>query len=222
MLQKSKYFLGGIFLIAMSLMIAFAASGSGKWENFGTLFKNIYGDKEKNKTIAMLDGEPISKQEYDAKKVFLTYLYEKVPSSQDIMEKIVYDKILLIEAKKLNLYPTKEETLAYMQKIRDIKENVKSDGVNIDDSSERSWQEILKGQGMTEEEYWNSENTIKGYQTALAIAKVRSKLAQDWGFSGKKMATPEGMADYEKKLNDMINERKSVLKLEYLEPGLVN
>lgn len=102
------------------------------------------------------------------------------------MEKVVYDKILLIEAEKLGLYPTRDEALAYMQKIRSFKEKAKNEGVKIDEESEKSWQETLEGQGMTEEEYWKSEDTIKGYQAALAVAKFRSKLAQDWGVFRRK------------------------------------
>lgn len=36
------------------------------------------------------------------------------------------------------------------------------------------------------------------------------------------MATPDGVAKFEEKLNSMINERKKELKLEYLEPRLTN
>lgn len=221
MIKKGKYLVISILLVAIVMIIAVAASGTSKWENFGFSFKNIYNDADKNKIIAKLDGESISKQEFDGKKVFLTYSYGKEPSSQEVMEKVVNDKVLLIEAKKLDLYPTRDETLAYMQKIRSVKERAEIEGVKIDEESENSWHETLKGQGMTEEEYWKNEDTIKGYQAALAIAKVRGKLAQDWGLS-EKMITPEGTAKFEENLNTMINERKKELKLEYLESGFTN
>ncbi len=153
--------------------------------------------------------------------MFLAYSYEREPSSHEVMEKVINDKILLIEVKKLDLYPTRNETLAYMQKIRSVKERAENEGVKIDEKSEKSWHEKLKGQGITEEEYWKSEDTIKGYQAALAIAKVRSKLSEDWGLS-EKMITPEGVANLEGNLNSMINERKKELKLEYLDSGFTD
>jgi len=98
----------------------------------------------------------------------------------------------------------------------------KTEGIEIDEESEKDWRETLKGQGITEDEYWKSEDTIKGYEVALAIARVRSKLAQEWGLSEEKMATPEGVAKFEENLTSMISERNNELKLEYLEPGYTN
>ena len=136
------------------------------------------------------------------------------------MEKVIDDKVLLIEAKKNNLYPDRTETLEYMAQIRSVKEKAKNEDIKIDEESEKNWQEILKGQGLTEEEYWKSEDTIRGYQAALAIARVRSRLAQEWGFSAEKMLTPEDTAKFEEKLNSMLNEQKNKLKLEYLEQDI--
>lgn len=221
MLKKGKYLVVGILLVTILMTIAVAASGTSKWENLGFSFKDIYNDDNKNKVIAKLDGEAISKQDFDGKKIFLTYSYDREPSSQEVMEKVVYDKVLLIEAKKLNLYPTRDETLAYMQQIKSVKETAENEGIEIDEESEKIWNETLNGLEMTEEEYWKSEDTIRGYQAALAIAKLRNKLAQDWGLS-EKMFTPEGIAQFEENLNNMVNERKKELKLEYLEPSYTN
>ncbi len=91
------------------------------------------------------------------------------------MEEVVSQKILIIEAKKLNLFPSRDETLAYMEDIKSVKAKTKEEGIKIEEESEKSWQETLKGLIMTEDEYWKSEAIINGYQEALAIARVRSK-----------------------------------------------
>lgn len=148
----------------------------------------------------------------------MTALYDREPSFQEVMEKVIDDKVLLIEAKKYNLYPDRTETLEYMLQIRSVREKAKNEDVKIDEESEKNWQLILRGQGLTEEEYWKSENTIRGYQAALAIARVRNKLAQEWGFSAEKMSTSEDIAKYEDSLNRMVSEQKNKLKVEYLEP----
>jgi|GEM_PF-4236870 len=45
------------------------------------------------------------------------------------MKKVLDDKILIIEAKKMNLYPNRNETLAYMENIRSVKEKAENEGV---------------------------------------------------------------------------------------------
>ena len=226
MLKKNKYFVVGIILIISLVIIAVAASGTNnstsKWKNFGFSYQKVYNDVDKNKVIAKLDGEAITKQEFDGTKVFLTALYDREPSSQEVMEKVLNEKVILIEAKKRNLYPDRAETLEYMAMIKNNKEQAINEGIEIDEESAKSWEETLEGQGLTEEEYWKSEDTIKGYQAALATARVRSKLVQEWGFSGKEMSTPAGAAKFEEKLNNMIDEQKNKLNLEYVEPIISN
>jgi len=222
MLKRNKSLVISILLIAIIMTIVVVANAASKWEMFGSSYWNINNDADKNKVIAKLNGEEITKKEFEGKKVFLSTLNSKEPSPREIMEEIVSQKILIIEAKKLNLYPSRNETLAYMENIKSVKAEAKKEGIKIDEESEKSWQEALKGQRMTEDEYWKSEDTINGYQEALAIAKVRSKLAKDWGFSEDEMVTPDGIDKFEKELDNMVNERKNNLKLEYLESGFTN
>lgn len=222
MLQRTRYWISGAILLALIFIISVYAAGSTtKWENLGFSFKKAYNDVNKDNVIAKVDGEQITKQEFDGEKAFLSVMLGKEPSSQEVMDKIINDKVLLIEAKKLNLYPDRDETLVYMKELQSIKEKAKSEGAEIDKESENNWKETLKGLGMTEDEYWKSESTIKGYQASLAIAKLRSKLEQDWGFTPEIMATPKGIEEYEKRLNNMVQEREKDIKIETLEKNLI-
>lgn len=86
----------------------------------------------------------------------------------------------------------------------------------INKESEDSWKKVLTGLGMTNEQFWQSEETFKGYQQELAIAKLRAKLAQDWGFSEEQFKTLQGVSDFEKKIGDMVQTNKNNVKFEIL------
>jgi|GEM_PF-6140585 len=77
MLKKSKYMGISIIMIIIVMAIAVTASGTGEWESLGSAFRGVYSDADKSKIIAKLDGESITQQEYNGKKIFMTALYEK-------------------------------------------------------------------------------------------------------------------------------------------------
>lgn len=90
-----------------------------------------------------------------------------------------------------------------MEDIKNVKAEAKENGIKIDVESEKSWHETLKGLKMAEDEYWKSEDTINGYQEALAIARLRSKLAEDWGISRNQMVIPDGIDKFENSKRQM-------------------
>lgn len=211
MLRK-KWFFIIVTVLFLTTAIGFTVNASDLWTNLGGSYKKNYSDKEKNKIVAKVGDEIVTKQEVEGVKTFASIQGKRL-SSEEISNEVFQNKIMVIEAKKLGLFPSKAETTAYMKELKNaIEQNSKA----INKESEDSWKKVLTGLGMTNEQFWQSEETFKGYQQELAIAKLRAKLAQDWGFSEEQFKTLQGVSDFEKKIGDMVQTNKNNVKFEIL------
>lgn len=204
-------------LIAIAILATFVistavATGSSKIHELGSFAKNLY--KEKEVKLAIIDGENITEQELKAKKMFTQAQGKKI-NNQEAFDMVIKDKILIIEAKKHGLFPNDMETKAYIKDIRSTYEDAKAKGL-IDKESEKQHKDFLAGLGMTEEEYWQHQATVESYRYGLAIAKLRSELANEWGFTIEKFNSPEGIAEFEDRLDNMVKSFKGKKKVEIL------
>jgi len=154
----------------------------------------------------------------NSKKAFLTLQGEK-PSANEILDAIAYDKIVVQESKKRDLYPSRKETIDYMEKLRDIQEEAIKNGAETDETYEE-WKDYLAGRGMTEDEFWESDEAIAGYQNSLAIAKLRSVLQEEWGFTPEKFMEPQKTNEFEEKFQNSITKNVKQVKKEIIDESV--
>lgn len=213
-MNKKRIFYLSIAIVALGVLIfsSIAAIGGSVWSELGNNAKEIY--KENGTTIATVNGEAVTEQELKTAKAF-TQAQGKSLGNQELFDKVIDDKLLISEAKKRGLYPDDKETQEYITDIRSTIDDARSKGL-LDKESEEQHKSFLSGLGMTEEEYWNNETTIKGYQYSLAIAKLRGQLAQEWGFTDKKLLTTEVGNEFEKRIKEMVKASRNNAKIEIL------
>jgi len=224
MLNRKKYLILTILLIILTITsLAAYAAKDVLWENAGKDIKKINEDPNKDSVVALVYGNGITKKEItkkdvESKKAFLTLQGEK-PSANEILDAIAYDKIVVQESKKRNLYPSRKETIDYMEKLRNIQEEAIKNGAETDETYEE-WKDYLAGRGMTEDEFWESDEAIAGYQNSLAIAKLRSVLQEEWGFTPEKFMEPQKTNEFEEKFQNSITKNVKQVKKEIIDESV--
>ncbi len=218
MINRKKYMIliMVLIIITVSSLAAYAAKDS-VWEKAGQDIKNIHENPDNSKVVALIDDEEVTQINVEIKKAFLT-LQGKKPSKNEILNAIAYDKILIKKSKQRELYPSQGETLDYMNQLRDMQDEAIKNGDTNETYDE--WIDYLAGRGMSEDEYWESEEAITGYQYSLAIARLRSALAEEWGYTPEKLETPQQINEFEETFNKKINERVQQAKKEIIEESV--
>lgn len=219
MKSKNRYSVLVIVLIITTLITITAyAAKDDFWLKTGQEIQKIHEDPENDKVVAFVDDKEVTKNTVQIKKAFLA-LQGKKPTKNELLDLITYDMILTEESKKRGLYPSREETLEYMKSLRNMQEEAIKNGATVDKTYEQ-WKEYLAGRGMTENEFWESEETISGYQSGLAIGKLRSSMAEELGYTPDKLLTPEQLNEFEEVFNNKINERVKQTKKEIIDESV--
>lgn len=205
MISKKAYIIMFMVLtlIAVSAVTALAAKDLS-WKDIGQNVDMINKDVDKDKIVALINNEGITKGRVEFEKIVLA-LQGKEPSDSNILNAICYENILIQESKQRNLYPSRDDTLVYMKSLKEIQD----EGLKVDPDNEsyKEWMDFLEGKGLAESDYWESEETIASYQSGLAIARLRSAMAEELGYTHENLETPQQINEFEKVFEDKINDR---------------
>ena len=200
---------------------AIDASNKCKWKAMGLKLKEIYSSNlEKQIVVAKINGEDVTKQEIQIKKVYMD-IHGKEFNLDLLIDEIIKDKVIISMAKKRGLYPTQDETLEYMETIYEDYTKFIADGAQIHKESWQKFQDLLNGLEMTEDEYWKNENIAKEYRILFAHAKLKNAIAEELGVKIQQLKTKEEIFKNDDKINKVISDSQKQAKVEILNPNFL-
>lgn len=200
---------------------AIDASNNCKWKAMGLKLKEIYSSNlEKQIVVAKINGEDVTKQEIQIKKVYMD-IHGKEFNLDLLIDEIIKDKVIISMAKKRGLYPTQDETLEYMETIYEDYTKFIADGAQIHKESWQKFQDLLNGLEMTEDEYWKNENIAKEYRILFAHAKLKNAIAEELGVKIQQLKTKEEIFKNDDKINKVISDSQKQAKVEILNPNFL-
>lgn len=217
----TKRWIGIVAFFIISILVAatYAANSNGLWESLGMKLGAIWHNDQNMQVVAKIGPEEVTKGEVESTKVWLS-TQGKVVNRKAVLDNLLSHKILVSEAKKRGLFPSKEEVLTYIDQMKQIPKNAKEKGIEITPESYALYKDFFAGlekSGISEDQYWRNEAVIRKYQEGIAIGKLRAELAKEWGFTPEKMVTPQGVADFEKKVAEFISARREAINVEILD-----
>ena len=200
-----------------SATIVFAATNSlgdtvrgFTWKEIGRMVDTARNDENKNDVVAIINGEPITKEQVLMKKYELS-LSNKNISIEDVQEAVTFDVVLVQVAKEQDLYPMDEEALEYVDVLRGIYE----EGLREVPNNEylRGMSDYIKALGLSEREYWENDSVVNSYRNLLAIGKLREKMAIEWGYTEDKLVTTQQIDEFMSTFEGFINHYVSQAKV---------
>lgn len=173
MIGLKKLIISVLCFILISLLgTLYAFAGNTVYYDIGKKVQEHKNDPDRAKIVAKIDGKEISKQYFDNIKTSFENNRpgEKITDDQ-VLNEIATKEALLAEANKLGLTVSREETIKNMADIRK----------QFEDSPDARQQleNYIDGTGMTEDQYWASEDTINTYQKAFTIAKLKNEILKN-------------------------------------------
>lgn len=225
MILKRWITIAALCIIVILGVAAYAANSNGFWESLGMKLAVIWHNDQDMRVIAKIGPEEVTQGEVELTKVWLS-AQGKAVNRRAVLDDLISHKILVSEAKKRGLFPSKEEVLTYMDQLTDqmrqmqMPKIAKEKGIEIDAESMARVKDFFAGLekgGIPEEQYWRNKAVIRRYREGMAIGKLRAELAKEWGFTREEMVTPQGMVDFEKKLREFVSARRKVTKVEILD-----
>ncbi|AEG60687.1 hypothetical protein V6C32_04940 [Desulforamulus ruminis] len=133
--------------------------------------KKYKEDLKNEKVIALIGEEKILYKEFALKKIMLESKAEikktKKPTNKDVFEELKEDKISIVMAKQMDVYPTEAEVKEYISNMRKA--------INESDNPE-ALTYFTQNYGISEDEYWN-EWSEPLYKQSLINIKLGNALA---------------------------------------------
>lgn len=198
-----------LFTSTVAIFILLAATNSFSGSNEFKLGEKVKNLNKSNKVIWKIDQEPITEKEFNSKKLFLEELKGTSPSTQEVLDAITEQKVLVKEAKKVGIKVTKEELDNYI-------ETQKKAHQQLSDEERSKFNDFLAGQGITEEQYWEDANTRKAYEIGIYIGKMQNKLANELPLSDDEKYSEKG----DKLIKEKINKLVEGAKVEIVDPSI--
>jgi hypothetical protein len=176
----------------------------------GNMVNNARSDVSKNEVVATINGEAITKEQVLMKKHELS-LNNKNYSMTDVQDAVAYDVVLIQMTKEQDLYPTIDETLEYVNLLREIYE----EGLREDPDNEylRGMNDYINALGLSNKEYWKDEAVINTYRNILASGKLSVKMANEWGYTEEKLVTVQQIDEFMGRFDEFVNQRVMQSKL---------
>ena len=161
------------------------------WFNMGQSMQEVVSLKSNyTDIVALVNGQEINKRDIESTRIISPLLKGRMISRQEALNESIREVVVIQEAQKRGLYPSREETLAFMEiYATQMKEFVQikdspDDNMEVDLEYYYYWRDYLSGLGITEDEFWVSEETIQMYQYILANNGLRNALTveNEWYF----------------------------------------
>jgi len=219
MVLKRWIAIAALCIVVIVGVAAYAANSDRPLESLGMKLAAAWHDDQHMRVVAKIGSEEITHGEVETTKAWLS-AQGKAVNRKAILDHLIPHKILVSEAKERGLFPSKEEVLTYIDQMRRMPQIAKEKGIEIAPEGKALYEDFLAGLqkgGMSEEEYWRNKAVIKGYREGMAVGKLRAELAKEWGFTREEMVTPQGIADFERKLREFISARRNVTNVEILD-----
>lgn len=160
--------------------------------------------KENEQVILLVNGEPITRKDFNIQKILLEAGGIKA-TDEEIINKLIETQVLYQEAKKRHLVPDLKEAEAFAQQQKQmLTSHPKPENADL-------ILEYIKGQGLTIDEFF-SQN-IEGYQKGLALANLRSTIEKE---QEEKSGEQINAAAREQNWNDFKQKLIKQAKIEYI------
>lgn len=98
---------------------------------------------------------------------------DSAKAKKEAVNKIIEDTLLYNEAKKRKLTISKDEAVAFAKLQKE-----QLDKVENSDEVKKAIKNLIKGLGITEEEYWDNY-VVEGYMKYNSIGKLRAEILKD-------------------------------------------
>lgn len=199
MLVRTKILLVTMLVsILLISIVIINASATNPYFELGSKLKDVKLNPKNDQIIATINGSPVSKLQYESKRIFLEEAYKQSgknkPTANEIFNEIAKDRLMYQEAVSRGLEVSDEDVKVVMQSIQDkIKKSTNSEKLS-------AHTDFNAGTGLSEEEYWNSEEVFKAYKRMLTIGKLHDQIAKQMGISKEKRSDPEVAKEIEEKI----------------------
>lgn len=135
----------------------------------GRQMREAKEDANSQKVIARVNGKPITKERYDSHTASQVPANQQLglpaPSKKDIINLLAKGILVQEEARKKGIKVSDAEVQAFIDEQRRMAKK-------LPEEERRSYLEVLKGRGLTEDEYWSSKETFEGFRRILTEGKV--------------------------------------------------
>ncbi|MDI6815968.1 MAG: SurA N-terminal domain-containing protein [Actinomycetota bacterium] len=138
----------------------------------GRQMKEAREGANSQKVVARVNGKSITAGEYAVHMATQADSHKQLglpaPSKKDIINLLAKGILVQEEASKRGIKVTDAEVQAYINEQRRSIEEIPAENNQV-------YIEGLKGQGLTEDEYWSSKETFEGYKSNLIEGELRKQ-----------------------------------------------
>ncbi|MBP2002393.1 hypothetical protein J2Z69_003466 [Paenibacillus shirakamiensis] len=221
--MKKKYItmMMGLFALLLTSSVIYSQSNSSK-EQIKDGFDEIQSSLEKEKLNSnlranspLVEGEGIRITTdtfifYKKSSELVSGLQNNVvkqrpQSDDDIIKELIKSELTALHAKKLGLKATSQEINGVITSERAALHDSNLDPDH--DLVKELMSNRIRITGLTEDKFWNSEDTRVGYEKAILIGKLYDRLL--------KKGTIKDVADFDKYQTGLLNDSQGKLKINY-------
>ena len=177
-----------IALLAVTSAVVFASfSLASQADKIDSLFLEMKGKYEKAEKLTADKKAPILAKDsqnkvkvmaeefvkYKANKEFMSQMngQKLAQSNQELLEEMLKNELVIEHALSLGVTVSEDELTSYINQEREILMDP-----NLDKNMKKILENLIKKSGLTEEEYWKSEETRELYKRNLITTKLALQL----------------------------------------------